>query len=252
MTQLTPRTPDRRAVRISIVLGAVIAVLILAAGIAFALVRPPASTAEAMAVVLPAKGLDEATSASQFETLSRGQIPATFAEVAGNLRFQTAAADQLGLSAAERQQVQVEATVVPNTSVILIRVTAPDPAVAEKMADAITTLSSQYLSGVLQPYRTETVQSAQGTAETSGLTPAVLIAASVVVALVAGVAAQQAVYHLLLVLRRGPAVGVPGQPSAGTPEPRRAEAAESDADGSGPRHPGPDGSAAAPTPATAP
>ncbi len=206
MTQpLLRPTVDRRTVRISIIVGAVLALVIMAAGIAFALVRPPAYTAEAMAVVLPAKGLDEATSASQFETLSRGQIPATFAEVAGNLRFQTAAADQLNLTAAQRQQVQVEATVVPNTSVILVRVTAPDAATAEKMADATTTLASQYLSGVLQPYRTETVQSAQGTATSTGLTPPLLIFASVVVGLVAGIAVQQALYHLLQVLRRAPA-----------------------------------------------
>lgn len=221
MTQPLLRPPvDRRNVRISIIVGAVLALLIMAAGVAFALVRPPAYTAEAMAVVLPAKGLDEATSASQFETLSRGQIPATFAEVAGNLRFQTAAADQLNLTAAQRQQVQVEATVVPNTSVILVRVTAPDAATAEKMADATTTLASQYLSGVLQPYRTETVQSAQGTATSTGLTPPLLIFASVVVGLVAGIAVQQALYHLLQVLRRAPATegsGVAPGAVAGSP-----------------------------------
>ena len=62
MTELTPRPPvDRRTARLSIVVGAVVALLILVAGIAFALVRPPAYTAEAMAVVLPGKGLDEAT-----------------------------------------------------------------------------------------------------------------------------------------------------------------------------------------------
>ena len=241
MTQpLLRPTVDRRTVRMSIIVGAVIALAIMATGIAFALVRPPAYTAEAMAVVLPAKGLDEATSASQFETLSRGQIPATFAEVAGNLRFQTAAADQLNLTAAQRQQVQVEATVVPNTSVILIRVTAPDPATAEKMADATTTLASQYLTGVLQPYRTETVQSAQGTATSSGLTPPLLIFASIVVGLVAGIAAQQALYHLLQVLRRAPATdrsdlaagevvgGAPADDADGTAvtavEPKRATA----------------------------
>lgn len=212
-------TVDRRTVRISVIVGAVLALAIMAAGIAFALIRPAAYTAEAMAVVLPAKGLDEATSASQFETLSRGQIPATFAEVAGNLRFQTAAADQLNLTAAQRQQVQLEATVVPNTSVILVRVTAPDPAVAEKMADATTTLASQYLTGVLQPYRTETVQSAQGTATSSGLTPPLLIFASIVVGLVAGIAAQQALYHLLQVLRRAPATDRSGVAPGDLPDP---------------------------------
>ena len=75
------------------------------------------------------------------------------------------------------------------------------------MADATTALASQYLSGLLPSFRTEIVQSAEGTAQSTGLSPALLIVGTVVLALVAGLAVQQAVYHLLLVLRRGPASG---------------------------------------------
>jgi capsular polysaccharide biosynthesis protein len=226
MTQLTPRPPvDRRTARLSIVVGAVVALLILVGGIAFALVRPPAYTAEAMAVVLPGAGLDEATAAGQWETLSRGQIPATFAEVAADPRFQTAAADQLSLTAEQRQQVQVETSVVPNTSVILIRVTAPDPVVAEQMADATTALASKYLTGLLPSFRTETVQSAKGTAQSSGLSPQLVIVGTVVLALVAGLAVQQALYHLLLVLRRGSASSTAStEAAAPTAEPSTADA----------------------------
>ena len=49
------------------------------------------------------------------------------------------------------------------------------------------------------------MQSAKGTAQSSGLSPALVIGGTVVVALVAGLALQQAIYHLLLVLRRAPA-----------------------------------------------
>ena len=206
MTELTARPPvDRRTARLSIVIGAVVALLILVAGVAFAVLRPPAYTAEAMAVVLPGAGLDEATAAGQWETLSRGQIPATFAEVAADPRFQTQAAAQLGLTPDQQQQLQVETSVVPNTSVILIRVTAPEASVAEQMADATTALASTYLTGLLPSFRTETVQSAKGTAQSSGLSPTLVIGGTVVVALVAGLALQQAIYHLLLVLRRAPA-----------------------------------------------
>lgn len=226
MTELTPSPPvdrppvDRRIARRSIVVGAVVALVILVAGIAFALVRPPAYTAEAMAVVLPGKGLDEATAAGQWETLSRGQIPATFAEVAADPRFQTAAADQLNLTSDQRQQIQVETSVVPNTSVILIRVTASDPVVAEQMADATTAQASQYLTGLLPSFRTEIVQSAEGNAQSTGLSPLLLIAGTVVLALVAGLAVQQAVYHLLVVLRRGPASAGSTGDAATAAEPR--------------------------------
>lgn len=222
MTELTARpSVDRRTARLSIVVGAVVALLILVAGIAFAVVRPAAYTAEAMAVVLPGAGLDEATAAGQWETLSRGQIPATFAEVAADRRFRTQAAAQLGLTPDQQQQIQVETSVVPNTSVILIRVTAPEASVAEQMADATTALASTYLTGLLPSFRTETVQSAKGTAQSSGLSPTLVIGGTVVVALVAGLALQQAIYHLLLALRRAPARRASTEPAstdAGTTE----------------------------------
>ena len=79
--------------------------------------------AESMVVVLPAAELDEATSASYYETLSRGQIVATFAEVAGTQRFEQRGRGPAGASRRPNGAlVSTEVTVVPNTAVILIRV----------------------------------------------------------------------------------------------------------------------------------
>ena len=86
-----------------------------------------------MVVVLPAASLDDATSASYYETLSRGQIVATFAEVAGSLGFEQQAEDRLGLTAGQRAQVTTDVSVVPDTAVILIRATADDADVAQRM-----------------------------------------------------------------------------------------------------------------------
>ena len=99
-----------------------------------------AGAAESMVVVLPSADLDEATSASYYETLSRGQIVATFAEVAGALRFEQQAADRLALSAERRNLVKTEVTVVPDTAVILIRSTAGEPQVAQQMSAVTTAL----------------------------------------------------------------------------------------------------------------
>lgn len=191
-----------RAARRSIVVGAVVALVLLVGGVFYALSQHRVWTAESMLVVLPAADLDEATSASYYDTLSRGQIVATFAEVAAGPNFQTQAEDQLALTAEQRDSVTVEVTVVPDTSVILIRSTAPTADLAQQLTAAMTDVSVQYLAGLSNPYRVVPVPTGQNSAVASGQSPIVLVAAAVLVALVAGVAVQQAIYHLTVGLGR--------------------------------------------------
>jgi len=193
---------SRREVRISIIVGMVVAGLIVIAGGILALNTKVKWTAEAVVVVLPAADLDAADSAAYYETLSRGQIIATFAEVADNLRFEQQAEESLGLDDAQRAAVSTKVSVVPDTSVILIQATAETAAVAEQVADQTTTLASGYLAGLSKPYRTDVVHSAQGSGYFSGTSPAVLFLLGIIVALIAGLASQQAVYHLMTALHR--------------------------------------------------
>ncbi len=200
---MTRTTVDPQALRQSLVAGVVIAVLLLVGGSAYALSQSQQFTAESVVVVLPSATLDDATSAAYYETLSRGQIVATFAEVAGNLRFEQQAEDRLSLTADEREAVSTAVTVVPDTAVILIRSTAPTAEMAEQMAAQVTELSSDYWAGLSKPYRTQAVGTPKGSAYSSGSSPLILLAAAVGVAAVAGVATQQAVYHLGLAARAG-------------------------------------------------
>jgi hypothetical protein len=193
----------RREVRISVLAGAVVALLVVVAGAGLAVMSQPKWTAESVLVVLPSADLDTSDSAAYYETLSRGQIVATFAEVADNLRFQDQAERNLDLSDEQRAGVTTTVSVVPDTSVILVRTTAGTAAVAEQLADGTTTLASAYLAGLSEPYRTELVHGAEGTAVSSGTSPTTLLALAVVVALIVGVAVQQAVYHLMMTLRSG-------------------------------------------------
>ena len=216
---------SRREVRISVLAGAVAALLVVVAGAWLALTTPTKWTAESALVVLPGADLNASDSAAYYETLSRGQIVATFAEVADNLRFQQQAEQTLQLSDAQRAGVTTTVSVVPDTSVILVRTTAGTAVIAEQMADATTTLASKYLAGLSRSYRTELVHTAQGSAFSSGTSPTTLLLLAVVVALVAGVAIQQAVYHLLVAMRtskrsREPAVfdDVGGAGQAPVPE----------------------------------
>ncbi len=192
---------SRREVRISVLAGAVVALLVVVAGAGLALVSQPKWTAESVLVVLPSTDLDTADSAAYYETLSRGQIVATFAEVADNLRFQNQAEENLGLSDAQRAGVTTTVSVVPDTSVILVRTTAGTAAVAEQVADATTTLASAYLAGLSETYRTDLVHGAEGTATSSGTSPTTVMALAVAVGLIVGVAVQQAIYHLMMTMR---------------------------------------------------
>lgn len=112
---------DAQALRRSVATGAIVAALLLAAGTVFALAQHKTWTAESVIVVLPSADLDDASSAAYYETLSRGQIVATFAEVAGNVRFAQQAEERLGLTPEQRDQVTTEVSVVPDTAVVLVR-----------------------------------------------------------------------------------------------------------------------------------
>jgi capsular polysaccharide biosynthesis protein len=196
-----PTGRARREVRISVLCGAVAAVLVVVAGAGVALTTQKTWTAESVLVVLPSADLDTSESAAYYETLSRGQIVATFAEVADNLRFEQQAEQNLELSDEQRAEVSTSVTVVPDTSVILVRASAGTATVAEQMADATTALASAYLAGLSEPYRTQVVHDAQGSAFSSGTSPTTLLALAIIVALLGAVAVQQAVYHLLMTLR---------------------------------------------------
>lgn len=203
----------RRELRVSVLAGAIAALLVVLAGAGLALMSKPKYTAESVLVVLPSAALDTSDSAAYYETLSRGQIVATFAEVADNLRFQDQAAQNLNLTAEQKAGLTTAVTVVPDTSVILVRTTAGSAAVAEQVADATTTLATAYLAGLSEPYRTDLVHGAAGTATAAGTSPIVLLALAVVVALIVGVGVQQAVYHVMVTLRARRRPGDPAPPA---------------------------------------
>ena len=203
---------DRRTARISVVVGG---------GRppdpgrrdAFAVVTPPAYTAEAMAVVLPGRGSTKPPRRRQCETLSRGPDPRHVRRSGrGSRASSTAAAVPEAEQANARAQTKVEER-RPEHVGDLGPDDRRDPAVAEQMADATTTLASKYLAGLSKPYRTELVHTAEGSAFSSGTSPTTLLVLAVIVALVAGVAIQQAVYHLLVAMRksrgREPGTGSP-------------------------------------------
>ncbi|GAA3580053.1 hypothetical protein GCM10022197_42180 [Microlunatus spumicola] len=224
-----------RTLRRSILAGAVAALVLLVAGLVLAATTTSEWTAESVSVVLPDATLSASDSAAYYETLSRGQIVATFAEVASNKRFEQQAEQNLGLDAARSAGVTTEVTVAPSTSVVLIRATSDDRTVAEQVTQEMTTVSQAYLQGLAKPYRLDVVNPGTGTSFRSSTSPLVVAGAAVVVALVGGLAIQQAVYHSLVALRperrRALPAGPADVPAAVGPPPEAPEPPAHDAPG---------------------
>lgn len=188
--------------RLSVAAGFLVAAVILGVG-ALVLVRQGVNwSATASVVVLPARDLDPETQAGYYETLSRGQVVATFAEMLRLRRFETAAGDALRLPPGQRKQVEVTVEVVPDTAVITVTARAADPTLAEEVVDHIVGAWVPEVYDLATPYAPTIVSWANGTARRLGTEPLQLGLALVFVALVAGLAVQQGTLQAALLLRR--------------------------------------------------
>ena len=65
-----------------------------------------------------------------------------------------------------------------------------------------STISAEYFAGLANRYTTQIVHSAEGSAQSSDTPVPLLLAAALVVAVIAGIAVQQAVYHLTVATQR--------------------------------------------------
>jgi capsular polysaccharide biosynthesis protein len=197
-----PPSGRRSPVLVSVAVGVLIAALVGIAGIYYAVRRPVRYSAVASIVVLPDKTLENSVAIGAFDTLSRGQVTATFSEILRRQDLQKNVVQQLHLSKADGDSVTIDVAVVANTSLISVDATASKSSVAERVANAVVNTSKQYESSLAIPYRSAVVASASGTAQRSGTSKTTLIGAFAVVAIVAGFAAQQGTYQVLVLRRR--------------------------------------------------
>ena len=193
---------DSQPLRRSLQIALVAALVVVAAGLVFAFTQHGKYKAETSLIVLPANTLDTTTQANFLETLSRGQVTATMAEVAQSGRFETEAETAMGLSASEAAATTVTVTVVPSTSVLLITSEASTKQVAEGLADRTAALAATYLKSMIKPYTATQVRSAAGTAYAAGSSSTIILAGVALAAIAVAVAAQQASYQVLQARRR--------------------------------------------------
>lgn len=201
--------------RLDVRAGIVVALLALAAGVLFVGADPRVYRASTSLVVLPDR--EASTEPGYYDTLSRGQVVLTFAQIL-DLRARN------GVSA--RSDVDVQVAAVPDTSLIDVTATAPTAAQAENAADEALRASRPYFTQLPSPYEIYVVRGAVGSAERSGGVSTALLLLIPVVALVAGLVTQQVLRALGVTtlrsrvvkpLRTRPVVS-PRPPSHSTPQ----------------------------------
>jgi hypothetical protein len=186
----------------SIVAGGGTFLIVVVIGVLLVMARPSRWTAADSVVVLPRQTASPETMAGYYDTLSRGQIVATFAEILRQQRFQEVVTQQMGLSPAEANRFDVAVEVVPDTAMISTAVTGPDPSQVEELADGISRMAIDFFAGLRSPYTAIRVSPARGTAERTEAGRGSLLAVTAVAALAAGFAVQQAVQQIALALAR--------------------------------------------------
>ncbi len=174
---LTQRYAQGLRRRLDLLVGLLVVVVVLSAGVLLWQSNPIEYRASATLVVLPAPA--QATDPGYYDLLNQGQIVQTLAQVL-----------DLGVAGDVQDEVSsISVTVVPDTFLIRVTATAPDPETAETAADSVMTRASTYFSELSAPYTASVISPATGTAERAGVPPRTLLVAVALVAAIAGIAA---------------------------------------------------------------
>lgn len=180
----------------SIIAGVIVFALLLAAGVIVSTNTTTEWVARSSALVLPAKPVDPDQLPGYYETLSRGQIVTTLAELARLGEFQAEVADRFDLSDAQREFVDVTVNVVTDTAMLQVVGTSEDPQLAVVMVDGVVDASTAYIGDLTLPYALVPVSTGENNLTETGLSASMVLGVFVLVALVAGLLVQQATLHL--------------------------------------------------------
>ncbi len=155
---------DRRTA--TIVAVAAVAFALLAIAVLAIWLRPAQYTAEARVVIVPAKTKGDIPVTS-LDTLSRGTVVETFAQVLASERVRLAAFRKGRLAPDALEDVKVETSVLSGTAIVRIVATGDSGARAEAVADALAD-NRLRLAGYTAAFRPLPLVSAAGSAERAG------------------------------------------------------------------------------------
>jgi hypothetical protein len=182
--------------------GIVVFVLLMTAGYVYSSRLDPQWTARANVLVLPAQPVDPDHVPAYYETLSRGQMVQTLAELVRLGEFQADAGDRYGLTDEQREAVDVEVIVVADTAMVQVMATAADPNLAVAMVDGVVDLSTKYVADLSLPYALVPVGEADNNVTEESISRGLVVVVFLLVAIGLGIAYQQAIYRLAWLAKR--------------------------------------------------
>lgn len=141
-------------------------VFVVAIGVGFLVLRRGETTwrASARGVLTVSQVREpEWVTAYKEDLLTRETIVPTYGAIIGDERFQLAASRQLGLDEETRRSVRVRVEALPPEAVVTVIATAPEPRVAEAMAEGVVSNAGRFIASLHRPYALERV----GGSETS-------------------------------------------------------------------------------------
>ncbi len=183
----------RRRLPVSALVGLLVAAIVAITGTAVVLSRSQRWSATSALVVTPhSAGASADSLASLYDTLSRGQVAATYAELFRNPDLEKAAEGRAGVPSSAQDDVSVTVTVVADTSVIDVSATAGSASRAIRVADALAQQARLKVTAMGTPYAVGIATTAAGSVARQGLSRGELFGLTLLVAVIAGLLVQQA------------------------------------------------------------
>ena len=173
--------PRRTIILLSVLVG----VVALIGGLLGIASRSAEYEATARVIVVP-RTADENVAINAADTISRGPVASTFAEVYASSRVVDDALDD-SLTDEERADVAVSTSLITDTSIVLVTATSSNPVTAEKAANAVARATPD-LGGYTAAFRIDQIGDATGTATRTGASGGTLALLAIVVAAVLGLA----------------------------------------------------------------
>jgi capsular polysaccharide biosynthesis protein len=199
----------RREFAIAGAIAAGVVLLLIALAVIWS--RPAEYAAEARVVIVPAQTEGD-VAVTSLDTLSRGTVVETFAQVLASPRVRFVAFRRAGLPSDTSDDVKIETGVLSGTAIVRIVATGRDATSAERAADAIARHRPD-LAGYTAAFKPLRIVAAQGSAERAGPSPLLLS-----IALVAALLLNAALIVVLLRRRSNragePVTELPREPGA--------------------------------------
>lgn len=179
----------RRSSRVPLLIGIILGVLVAGWGVALAAVQPPTWSTHREVVVVPRPDIEVNGAAALYESLSRGQVVATAAEIYGQVRWHP-----------NTPGVTVTAGAVAPSSVIRITSSGTDRAAVVRALDEVVGAGTKGVNTTVSPYRAVVLSAVTPAPVATGPSRVLLVGVALLAGVLVGVLATG--FSRLLARRR--------------------------------------------------